>query len=232
MTSSSVRRFFFSNARFSLLAAAILTLISVLLWFYESYYYALLRLAVCFISAYCAYVLKLQNRALYWVLILIAFLFNPIFTIVFFGQAFAAIVITDLMIAVFFLWMAKQPRMVLDLSRMGSNGQLRRILLAGCASLTIVFAMASNIRFVSSEDELTTYDQIINYLGMPAFWLFYWVTGREIDVLSHLFELLVITFLIYMLVIWGILSLAEKTGKFIFPQLLHKSLPANDDQRN
>jgi hypothetical protein len=66
-----------SNLRIPLRVAAIVLLLGIPpIWPYG--YYMLLRLVVCVISAYCAYLLRHQKQTLFWLMVLVAFLFNPI----------------------------------------------------------------------------------------------------------------------------------------------------------
>jgi hypothetical protein len=174
MESFGVERIFSSNLKSPSIAAAILLFLGIPIWYfvsvryYDFYYYMLLRLVVCFISAYCSYLLKNQNHKLFWIMILVAFLFNPIVILAFLKIALIPI---DLIIAFIFLWAAKESRREKADSPQETNPQLKRILISGCVSLAIGVSIVRSFRF-SFGNDLMIHDRINEFLGTPALMIF------------------------------------------------------------
>ncbi len=66
-----------ANLKLPLRIAAITLLLGIPpIWPYG--YYMLLRLIVCAVAAYCAYMLRNQSQKMLWLMVIIALLFNPI----------------------------------------------------------------------------------------------------------------------------------------------------------
>ena len=89
------------------------------------------------------------------------------------------------------------------------NSHLKRVLISVCVSLIIFFAMASNARIVSSLDDLTTYDHVIDILGTPAFVIVDWLMG-EGALLDRIWIYLAASWIFYAVAVWIVLSLCSR----------------------
>jgi|WetSurMetagenome_2_1015567.scaffolds.fasta_scaffold464824_2 hypothetical protein len=165
------------------------------------YYYVLLRLVVCFIAAYCAYLVKNRHRLLFWIMVLVAFLFNPIILAAFLRPALVPI---DLIIAFFFLWVAKKSPVTGGNLYDEKNRHIKPILIAGCVALAIDVSIVGSfsIRF---GDDLTLHDRINEYLGAPA-WLVVKHLAPEQDLFLIWWGALIVSALFYGFIVWLILS--------------------------
>jgi hypothetical protein len=152
------------NLKFVSITAAVLLLLGIAVWHFDYYSYMVLRLLVCFLSAYCAYICRIHNNKMFWVFIVVAFLFNPIVLLGFLRFAFIAL---DLTTVILFLVIAKQLR-----AEFGNEHRrlfkLATVLIAGCVSLTVGVSMVPAFRLIESDADRTMYDRIVEFFATPA----------------------------------------------------------------
>ena len=86
------------------------------------------------------------------------------------------------------------------------NHNLRRLAISVCISFIIILAMAENAGFVSSLDDLSIYDRIIDLLGKPAFIVVDLLMGEGL-LLDRIWIYLGVAMIIYTIVTWMLLSL-------------------------
>ena len=207
MTDLRITRILCSNLRVSSMVAAVLLLLGIPIRYWVDignhhyYNYVLLRLLVCFISAYCAYLVKNQNRKLvFWAMIVVAFVLNPFVLFAFLKPALIPI---DLIIAFLFLWVARQPQPMG--ASVNKNGQFGRLLVADCTALAIDISIADSFRFRFGDD-LTVHDRISEFLTTPA-----WKVVEPVVPQGNLalawYGILIISALFYGSIVWLILSL-------------------------
>jgi hypothetical protein len=182
--------------------AAVLLLLGIAIWHFDYYSYMVLRLLVCFLSAYCAYICRIHSNKMFWIFILVAFLLNPIVLLGFLRSAFIAL---DLSTIVLFLVIAKQPRAELPTEHKPAF-RLATALIAGCVSLSVGVSMVPAFRLIKSEDDLTTYDRIVEFSATPALLIVdFFIPTRDLYLWpwKYLFG----TMLLYGFLVWLLLSL-------------------------
>lgn len=181
--------------------AAVLLLLGIAVWHFDYYSYMVLRLLVCFLSAYCAYIFRIHNNKMFWIFILVAFLLNPIVLLGLLRSAFIAL---DLITAILFVMMARQPRAEF-LAEHKPLFKLATVLVAGCVSLTVGISMVPAFRLIKSEDDLTMYDRVVEFFATPACLIvdFLIPTG---DLYLWPWKYLFGTMLLYGFFIWLLLS--------------------------
>lgn len=205
-----------ASASFMLFIAAILLILGIFLRSLDLYSFLLFRLVACWISAYCAYLLKSHNVRLFWLMILLTFVFNPIVLSILYPWI-PALMYLDVVIALSFLWIAGKYRAVEPPHPKEKDYRLIRILIAGCVSLTIDFSMIHSFKIVKSEDDRTIHDRINEYLGTPAFILLDHMAPQN-DIFLRWAGILIISALFYGVVTWLILTLWAQLQK----RLMHR----------
>ncbi|MBN1566879.1 MAG: hypothetical protein JXA73_03475 [Acidobacteria bacterium] len=206
----SITRMLSSKLRASSIVAAVLLLLGIPIrhWVeignHHYYNYVLLRLVVCFIAAYCAYMIWNQNRMLvFWAMIGVAFILNPLVVFAFLRPVLIPL---DIFIAIFFLAVTMRPQITETSAK--NNGQLKRLLFAGCAALAIDISIADSFRFRFGDD-LTIGDRINEFLAAPA-WKVIEPIAPEGNIAFVWYGILIVSALFYGLIIWLILSLSAR----------------------
>jgi hypothetical protein len=207
MTSLRAMRLAPSDLKRSAISAAVLLFLGIPIYYYVSigklyfYDYLLLRLVVCYIAAYCAYLLKNRHQMLFWITILVAFFFNPI------ALAFMrpVVVLLDLAAAVFLLFVAQKSRTLGADSVVENKNHLKALLIAGCVALAIDVSLVGSFRFNFGDDP-TIHDRINEYLGAPALLLVKRIIPEQ-DFILGWYGILLVSALFYGFVVWLILSI-------------------------